>query len=109
MRELQPTRVSRLSIKFPNSSDKSGKSFVITYFAFPYHERMPIHSLKSIHVALISLYSCRQLGKPVLHIGDGRKNLGACSVLVPEAAMDEDNGAGPREYYIRPTWQVPAV
>ncbi len=64
---------------------------------------------ESFSVAAVSFLVLAQLWHPVVAAGLREAGPAGAIVLMPEAAVDENNGPSGREHQVRHTWEIPSV
>jgi hypothetical protein len=77
--------------------------------ALPDDQAIPTAILKGPEVSRVSSPVARQFRPPVFASASRHTAFAACSVLVPKAAMNEDNFAMPCQHQVRPSREIPAV
>jgi hypothetical protein len=74
---------------------------LVANLAFPEHQRVPTICSKGRRHVAITLYIPREFRPPIPHVVARLLGQGTVRMLVPEAAVDEDDLAVPRKNEIR--------
>ena len=77
--------------------------------ALPYDKDAPAERLKRRFSLSIPLHVAGKLWKPVLRARPRHVSVPAASMLMPKAAVHQDNSSVPRQYYVRRARQVSAM